>query len=58
MKLCGRCAAMKRASGVKLRRVNETADEKVDCRICGCRRYGGEFEIDNNGNSKKKAKEN
>ena len=45
---------MKKASGIKLRRVNETADEKVDCQICGCRRYGGEFEIKEESNEKQK----
>ena len=47
---------MKKASGIKLRRVNETADEKVDCQICGCRRFGGEFEIESSDNLKGKTK--
>lgn len=42
MKLCGRCAAMKKAAGIKLRRINGSIDEKVECQLCGCRRYGGE----------------
>ena len=37
---------MKKASGIKLRRIDAKTNEKVDCVLCGCRRYGGEYEID------------
>lgn len=57
MKLCGRCAAMKTASGVKLRRINVSINEKVDCQLCGRRRYGGEFEIEDAA-GKKRSRDN
>jgi|GEM_PF-1180540 len=43
--LCGKCAAIMKADGKKLRRVEATADEKVDCEICGRRRFGGTYEV-------------
>ena len=44
VKLCGKCAAIKKDEGVKLVRIAGAADEKVTCELCGRRRFGGEFE--------------
>ena len=44
MKMCGKCAAIKKSEGIALRRIAGSADQKVDCEICGRRRFGGEFE--------------
>lgn len=44
MKLCGKCAAIKKGEGKKLVRIAGAADEKVTCELCGRRRFGGEFE--------------
>ena len=43
---------MMRTDGKRMRRIDATADEKVDCEVCGRRRFGGEFEIKEKENRK------
>lgn len=43
--LCGRCANVMR-EGYRVKKVAGGANCKVNCALCGRRRYGGNYEIE------------
>ncbi len=44
MTLCGACAA-KLGTAYSVRKIAGGVDHKVTCAHCGCRRYGGTYEV-------------